>query len=219
MKTTACLVLGATLALSIMALPVAAQDSDPSRHDMSTMEPTPATEGAAKAYMDGMAKMSRDMTAAMTGDADVDFATMMIPHHQGAIDMAKVHLQYGKDPELRRLSEAVVSAQQGEISVMKGWLEKHPAPSGGTEHAQHTPSGMAYMTGMEKMNADMGAEMSGDADRDFVTMMIPHHEGAIAMAKVQLEHGRNAELRKLSEAIIKAQESEIAVMRVWLAKR
>jgi uncharacterized protein (DUF305 family) len=206
--------------LAMLALPVAtrAQD-DHSGHDMSTTETKPGADGAAKAYMDGMAKMSRDMNAAMTGDADIDFATMMIPHHQGAIDMARVQLEYGKDPELRKLSEAIVGAQEGEIAFMKGWLAKHPAPADGSSaHAQHTPAGMAYMAGMEKMNKDMSAAMTGDPDRDFVTMMIPHHQGAIDMAKVQLEHGRDAELHKLSGDIVKAQETEIAIMKDWLAK-
>lgn len=208
------------LALTMLALPVAtqAQDSDHSKHDMSTMEAQPGAEGAAKAYMDGMTRMSRDMNAAMTGDADIDFARMMIPHHQGAIDMAKVQLQYGKNPELRKLSEAIVGAQEGEIAFMKGWLDKHPAPAEASEHAMHMPAGMAYMAGMEKMSKDMNAAMTGDADRDFVVMMIPHHQGAIDMAKVQLEHGKDTELRTLSEGIIKAQETEIAFMKDWLAK-
>ena len=211
MKKTLCL----GLTLTMLALPAAtrAQD-DHSQHTMSS-----SMDSAAKAYMDGMAKMSRDMNAAMTGDADIDFATMMIPHHQGAIDMAKVQLDYGKDPELRKLSEAIVAAQESEIAFMTGWLDKHPKPSdAGSAHAQHTPAGMAYMAGMETMNKDMNAAMTGDPDRDFVLMMIPHHQGAIDMAKVQLEHGKDAELHRLSGDIVKAQESEIAFMKAWLAR-
>jgi uncharacterized protein (DUF305 family) len=212
MKKTVCI--GLTLAM--LALPVVTRaEDDHANHNMAAVEN--ATDGAAKAYMDGMAKMNRDMNAAMTGDADVDFAAMMIPHHQGAIAMAKVQLEYGKDPGLRKLSEAIVTAQESEITFLKGWLAKHSKPTDAT-HAHHMPSSMAYMEGMEKMNRDMNAAMTGDPDRDFVLMMIPHHQGAIDMAKVQLEHGKDPELHKLSGNIIKAQEGEIAFMKGWLAK-
>jgi uncharacterized protein (DUF305 family) len=61
----------------------------------------------------------------MTGDADIDFAAMMIPHHEGAIDVAKVQLEFGKDPALRKLSKAIVLAQESEIAFMTGWVAKH----------------------------------------------------------------------------------------------
>jgi uncharacterized protein (DUF305 family) len=73
-----------------------------------------------------MKRMDHDMTAApMTGNVDHDFAAMMIPHHQGAIDMAKGELLYGKDPVMRRLAEEILVDQQSEIDVMKLWLKKH----------------------------------------------------------------------------------------------
>ena len=70
--------------------------------------------------------MHKDMDIPYSGNADRDFVTGMIPHHQGAIDMAKIELQYGKDPELRRLAQEVVAAQQKEIAFMRQWLAKHP---------------------------------------------------------------------------------------------
>lgn len=81
---------------------------------------------AAKDFMDAMDKMKKDMHMESSGNADKDFAMMMMPHHQGAIDMAKVELEYGKDPELREMAKMIVAAQEKEIAEMKAWLAKHP---------------------------------------------------------------------------------------------
>jgi uncharacterized protein (DUF305 family) len=83
----------------------------------------------AEEFMDAMdasmSKMQAGMTSApMNGDVDHDFATMMIPHHQGAIDMAEAELRYGKDPVMRRLAQEILVDQQSEIDAMHLWLSK-----------------------------------------------------------------------------------------------
>jgi uncharacterized protein (DUF305 family) len=81
-----------------------------------------------QAMHDSMRAMNRDMAAApMNGNVDHDFATMMIPHHQGAIDMAKAELIYGKDPVMRRLAQEILVDQQSEIDAMFLWLNKSAA--------------------------------------------------------------------------------------------
>jgi uncharacterized protein (DUF305 family) len=77
-----------------------------------------------------MSVMNRDMhNAQYTGETDHDFVTMMIPHHQGAIDMAKALLLYGKDPQMRRLAQEIITDQQSEIQLMQLWLKQHGANS------------------------------------------------------------------------------------------
>jgi uncharacterized protein (DUF305 family) len=78
---------------------------------------------ASAAYVAANEKMHEAMAVALTGDADVDFLAGMIPHHQGAIDMAEVVLQYGKDPKVKKLARAIIRAQKQEIAMMNAWLQ------------------------------------------------------------------------------------------------
>ena len=97
---------------------------DHSKMDHGSMAVSAPDSPAAKAFIAANAKMHKDMTMTFTGDADVDFIKGMLPHHAGAVDMAKIVLQYGKDPEVKKLAEEIIKAQNTEIDFMKGWLAK-----------------------------------------------------------------------------------------------
>ena len=94
-------------------------------HADMDMSSNPNDTPAIKADKAGMAKMDQGM-GKYTGNPDIDFAANMIPHHQGAIDMAEVELKYGKDPEMLKLATDIVAAQKIEIAQMKAWLAKQP---------------------------------------------------------------------------------------------
>ena len=104
------------VALTAAAMVVMAQD-----HAMHEGGEGPATAGYAAAN----AAMHEAMAIEYSGDPDVDFARAMIPHHQGAIDMAEVLLANGNDPDLRKLAEEIIAAQQSEIAFLQQWLAAH----------------------------------------------------------------------------------------------
>lgn len=95
---------------------------------MGSSDPTAAAAPSTKAFEAANAAMHQKMAIAYTGDADKDFIAGMIPHHEGAVAMARVVLEHGKDPEIRKLAEDIIAAQDREISQMKAWQAKNTKP-------------------------------------------------------------------------------------------
>ena len=131
----------AAVLLACLAFPAMAQQHTlgaampmPPGHTMPGMTGLPMTATGAdaspstKAFKAADDKMMKDMDRPMTGNADQDFVAGMLPHHGGAVDMARVEIQYGKDPEMLRLARGIVAAQEKEITLMKAWQAKHPKP-------------------------------------------------------------------------------------------
>jgi uncharacterized protein (DUF305 family) len=117
----------AALVALTLALPLAAQTTDHSGHDMThgsahgAMEDSPATT----AFREANARMHAGMDIPFTGNADADFIRGMIAHHQGAIDMARIVLEHGTDPEVTSLATEIIAAQEAEIAWMQDWLARN----------------------------------------------------------------------------------------------
>lgn len=143
---------------------------------------------------------------AMTGDVPYDaaFIDSMIVHHEGAITMANQALAQAERQEITDLANAIISAQEAEITQLRQWRE------------QWYPD-LAETAGM---GMDMGDMTVADGpepfDQRFIQAMIPHHQAAVTMARDALQNAERQEIKDLAQAIITAQEGEIAQMRQWL---
>ncbi|WP_413500846.1 DUF305 domain-containing protein [Psychrobacter maritimus] len=169
-----------------------------------------------KDYTKSMTSMHNEMMVGMAyNDPDTAFAKGMLGHHRGAVDMAKIELKYGTDETMRKLAQDIIDSQQIEIDIMNKWLASHPdapKPKPNTEAMQ-----AAYAKGMNTMHSDMMLGIAEpEADMAFARGMLPHHIGAVDMAKVQLQYGTDEEMRKLAQDIIDAQQPEIALMQNWI---
>lgn len=136
---------------------------------------------------------------------DLAFAREMVPHHESAIEMAKVAERKGQHDEIKRLADDIQSSQSREITQLKSSIRR-------LEEAGVKPGNL----GMEMTHMDAG--MLADArpfDREFIDMMVPHHRDAVTMAQAELKGGKDPELRRIAEAIIAAQEKEIGEMNAW----
>ena len=161
-------------------------------------------------------KPSMDQAEAMkmTGDFDYDFASMMIHHHQGAIDMSQVQLSKGSDAQVKGWAQKIIDAQKAEISQFQQFITSNKPTEmkheGGEQHNEMHET-------HEKMEKDMSSmAMTGNVDKDFLMMMKVHHQSAVDMAKDELSHGKKYEMKKIAQKIIEDQNKEIKEFNDWL---
>ena len=154
-------------------------------------------------------------------DANLDlrFIDAMIPHHQGAVEMAKEAQQKSKRPEIKKLADNIIKSQDQEITQMKQWRQAWYPKAGDKPMAYDSQMGHTMEMSSDQMKAMMMSQDLGAADAEFdlrfINAMIPHHEGAVTMAKDVLSKSKRPEIKQLAQEIIKAQNTEIKQMQQW----
>lgn len=150
---------------------------------------------------------------AAPNDADVSFTQNMIPHHQQAIEMAKLVDTHTKRQVLRALADRIAVTQAQEVTLMQEWLRDwgKPAASGGMDHGGMHMPGMMSETDMRQLKLTR----STDFDLMFLDMMTAHHQGAVEMANTELRNGSLPEVKQLAQQIIDAQQAETDQFQQW----
>lgn len=148
--------------------------------------------------------------------ADVHFLQMMIPHHEQANEMSELVPFRTDRQELRDIAEEIIRAQEAEILTMSEWLVE----AGENPYAHIEMDHEEMMDEMEGMHSPEEMEhlrsLEGEAfEREFISLMIDHHGGAIQMSEEVLTNGEDPEVAQLAEQIIAEQEAEITQMREW----
>ena len=153
----------------------------------------------------------------MTGDFDLDFANMMTMHHQAAIDMSEVEIAKGTDAQIKTMAQNIITAQKAEIEQLQQFVKNYKMPEAKKESGEMHNELAETMKGMmDKMNS---MQMTGNTDKDFVMMMIPHHESAVTMAENELKHGKHLDLKKMAQKMIADQSKEITEFQTWLSSQ
>lgn len=157
--------------------------------------------------------------ASLAGNIDRHFIEQMIPHHEGAIEMAKLAQERSKRPEIQTLAIAIIKSQSGEITQMQSWYRNWYGGDVPVDSSIGMGMGRGMMHGgmMSGQTSDIEAlNIAPDFDKAFLEEMIPHHQMAVMMAQMLLSGSNRTEMKQLAQDIIDAQNAEIELMRSWL---
>lgn len=152
--------------------------------------------------------------SAQARETDGAFIAGMVPHHESAVDMANVALDRAQHPEIKQLAKDIVSSQTDEIDRLEAAHQRLFGASLSSMSGEHGSMGMSQdEMGMSGDMAEL--EDAKPFDRTFIDMMVSHHQGAIEMARVELQAGSDPELKAMAQDIVDAQSREIDEMNQW----
>ncbi|SFS89307.1 DUF305 domain-containing protein [Saccharopolyspora flava] len=180
--------LGAALSLSFLA--GCGQPETPAAPPAQTAPPAPAHNGV-----------------------DVMFAQGMVPHHQQALEMSRMAATHAESQQIKDLAARIEAAQGPEIDRLNGWLRDWNATGHG-DHSGHAMTGMMSSDEMTALDQARGSEF----DQKFLMLMIKHHEGAVAMARTEVDKGSFPDTRQMAREIMIGQQAEIDSMRTMLTQ-
>jgi uncharacterized protein (DUF305 family) len=162
--------------------------------------------------------MSMDLGPA-DADLDLRFIDAMTPHHQGAVVMAKEAQQKSQRPDIQKLANNIIQAQDKEIAQMKQWRKAWYPKASETPMVYDAEMGHMMAMSPEQRSGMMMSQNLGAADAEFdlrfINTMIPHHEGAVTMAKDVLSKTKRPEIKQMAGAILASQQAEIDQMTEW----
>jgi uncharacterized protein (DUF305 family) len=160
-----------------------------------------------------MATMKKMDTLKMNNDFDLDFANSMIIHHQAAIDMSVLEIATGKNAEIISMAKNIVTSQKGEIAEIQKFILGYKSVITKTDNSD---SENKLEDAMKNMMLTLNSmKLLGDADDNYVMLMIAHHGTAIQMAKDEITFGKQKQIKKMAEKIIAAQTTEINKFVRW----
>lgn len=178
---------------------------DTMAHEMPSGEMDNGLMGSMNTMMDKMSAVK------MSGDFDLDYANLMVLHHQGALDMAGVEVSKGADEKIKTMANNIITKQTEDIGMLKDIINNYKMS--GMKHGEGELAKL--VAGMKAGMTNM--KMSGNVDKDFAMMMIAHHDDGIKMSDAQLANAMDEKLKQMAKKAKAADKKDIAEFKAWLS--
>jgi uncharacterized protein (DUF305 family) len=165
-------------------------------------------ENESENLMDDINDMHEKMAKVdLIGDFDTDFANMMIEHHQGAIDMCRTLVNKSENEQLKDIAKMTIDKKQGDIGILRDFDKKDK------DEVTKKHDVNILRNAVKDNTTTISSSLNGDVDHDFITLMTAHHQKAIELAKLELEHGMSPMLKDMAKKMIDDEQKEIGKLK------